>query len=405
MNEKARALLQKLSEIRVKLLGLASDATEETRAALTTELVNTETAFQAALAEAPEAPEARGGGEGAEFRALEARVSPLEYLAAASEFRAATGPNAEYNQALKLPVNEFPLRLLAPPPPPEERTTTAVDVALRPHGWVDRLFAASAAMYLGADMVEVAPGSASFPVTTGGGTPAQRGKEQTTAAAAWTIGVTEVDPKRMTLHYEYAIEDDARVPGLEAALLRDMRMALTERVDWTIFNGDDGATPNDGDVDGIFGLADVDETDVTQADKASTGILAAFTNLLDGLYAVVPSDLRVVASVGADRLWRSSIVNSAAENQTVARFLAENGVMYRSRAGIDTATADGDYAAAVGLQRGIAGALKCAMWPSARIIRDPYTGADDGQVKLTIHALWCPAYVRKDNLKVLKFVT
>ena len=81
MNKKAQDLLKKLSEIREKLLTAPADATEETRVALTTELVDTETAFRAALDEAPEVPEARGGGEGAEFRQLESRVDAFDYFA------------------------------------------------------------------------------------------------------------------------------------------------------------------------------------------------------------------------------------------------------------------------------------------------------------------------------------
>ena len=404
MNKKARDLLKKLSEIRSKLLGLADDATEETRAALTTELVDTETAFRAALDEAPEIPEGRGAGEGAEFRALEQRVNAFDYFDAARNFPHSRieGAAAEYNAALHLPAGEMPMRLLAPP---EERTVTDVDIAVRPTGWLDRLFAETAAVHLGFEMIEAEPGSKSFPVTTTGADPAQRGPEQVTAAGAWTVGVKTIDPTRMTLRYKFAVEDAARVPGLEQALIRDLRMAITERVDYTIFNGDTGANPNTGDIAGIFGLTGVTEVTLTQANKVkAVNTLSAFVDMLDGLHAVMPSDLRVVASVGADRLWRKTIANSAAENQTVSQFLEASGIMHRSREGIDTATADGDYGAAVGLQRGVMGALQCVMWPTMSIIRDPYSEAGAGAVNLIIHALWNYAIVRKSNLQVLKFV-
>ena len=96
-------------------------------------------------------------------------------------------------------------------------------------------------------------------------------------------------------------------------------------------------------------------------------------------------------------------MNSAAENQTLSQFLQASGVMHRSRAGIATTTAAADYGAAIGLQRGAQGALVCAMWPTASIIRDPYSEAGAGAVNLIIHSLWNYAIVRKANLHVLKF--
>ena len=49
------------------------------------------------------------------------------------------------------------------------------------------------------------------------------------------------DPTRMSVHLVFANEDAMRVPGLEDAFVRDMRMALRDRMDFVIFNGDDGA--------------------------------------------------------------------------------------------------------------------------------------------------------------------
>ena len=80
-----------------------------------------------------------------------------------------------------------------------------------------------------------------FPVTTAGASAAQRGKSEAAADAVWTIGVTELTPKRNAVRLIFGIEDAARIPGLESALTRDLRMALTEGVDRAIFLGDAGA--------------------------------------------------------------------------------------------------------------------------------------------------------------------
>ena len=63
------------------------------------------------------------------------------------------------------------------------------------------------------------------------------------------LSVTEMSPKRNAVRLLFNIEDTARIPGLESALTRDLRMALTEGIDCAVFVGDDGATPNAADID------------------------------------------------------------------------------------------------------------------------------------------------------------
>ena len=179
-----------------------------------------------------------------------------------------------------------------------------------PRTWLDRLFAETAAMRLGITMESVPVGAASFPVTTAGASAAQRGKDQSAADTAWTVGVVEMKPKRNAATLKFSIEDTARIPGLEAALTRDLRMALTEGIDRAIFIGDSGATPNAGDILGLTGAA-IDETTLTQANKIrGPETLATFTGLVDGIHANTLGDLNVVAAVGAYRLWESTVINS-----------------------------------------------------------------------------------------------
>ena len=81
----------------------------------------------------------------------------------------------------------------------------------------------------------VSPGVSSHPVTTAGPDPVQRGRSEAVADGSWTVGVTEIKPSRNTVRVALSIEDAARIPGLEGALRRDMRMAVTEKIDRTIF--------------------------------------------------------------------------------------------------------------------------------------------------------------------------
>ena len=247
----------RLSEVRSRLnevAGIEGDAfTDEIRSeadALQNEYRDLEVRHRAAIVaetavldDAERRHGAAGGGvadgEGAEFRALAGRVSVGRYVEnTMGAFRSASarglnltgGAELEFNQAVGLGPDQFPLRLLAGPEP-EVRATTSTDTTTKPKRWVDRLFADTAAEHLGIMLESVESGVASFPLTTGGGTPAQRGREQAAAAAAWTISATTFDPTRMSVYYEFANEDAMRVPGLEDSIVRDARKSLRERMD------------------------------------------------------------------------------------------------------------------------------------------------------------------------------
>ena len=346
-----------------------------------------------------------GDAEDREVRALRSRVKLSGYVAAAVEQRGADGAELEYNQARGIAGNRFPLELLAPPV--ETRATTDTDTTTTPRRWLDRLFAGTAAERIGITMESVPAGVASYPVTTAGASAAQRQRSTDAAAdAAWTIGVTEMKPKRNAVRLLFSIEDASRIPGLESALVRDLRMALMEGVDRAIFLGDAGATGTDADIIGLR-IAAINETTIKQADKIKgPETLAAFTGQVDGIHANGLGDLRVVTSVGAWRLWENTIINlaTATNNQTLAAFLRTAGLSWMSRGEIDTDTANGDFGAFVGRGRGIEGAGVSAIWEAGELIRDPFSGAAKGEVALTLCYLWDFALPRSDNFSRIKFV-
>ena len=347
---------------------------------------------------------------------LRGKVKLSGFIQAGFEKRAADGAEGEYLAALGIPTiglqggAAFPLELLAPPEKRrEDRAATDVDVLTMPRRWLDRLFADTAAMQLGISMESVPVGSASFPVTTAGASAAQRGKSQDAADAAWTIGVSELKPKRNAVRAVFSIEDAARIPDLESALTRDLRMALTEGVDRAIFIGDDGANPNAGDIVGLTTAA-ITETTVTQANKVKAAeTLKVFVDMLDGIHATSLGDLNIVAAVGAARLWESTVLSVASETasvfKTLAQFLRDSGLSWTIRGNIEDATANADFGAFVGRRKGIDGAGVAAIWEAGELIRDPYSAAAGGEVALTMCYLWDFALPRTSNFQRLKFVT
>ena len=210
-------------------------------------------------------------------------------------------------------------------------------------------------------------------------------------------------PKRNAVRLLFSIEDAARIPGLESALTRDLRMALVEGVDRAVFLGDAGATGTDADIVGL-NTAAVTENMVTQANKIlGPGTLAAFTGLVDGVHAMTLADLKVVAAVGAWRLWEDTIINSTADNMTLAAFLRMAGLSWSARGLIETATDDGDIGAFVGRGMGIDGAGVAAVWEAGELIRDPYSGAAKGEVALTLCYMWDFALPRTSNFARIVF--
>ena len=419
-----RELRERQSKERGRMaeLAVAETLTDETRAELdtiekgtpdlerqlraATVAVETEEAEQRAAGAAGDTP--AGDAEDRERAELRGKVRMGSYVAAAIEQRSADGAEAEYNAALGIAGNRFPLELLAPPERRaaiEDRANTAVDTATMPRTWLDRLFAGTASEAVGVTMESVPVGKSSHPVTTAGAAAAQRGKSEAADDAAWTIGVTELTPKRNAVRLIFGIEDAARIPGLESALTRDLRMALTEGVDRAIFLGDDGATPNTADIVGLTTAMGLVDKTITQANKIKgSNVLQAFAELIDGKAAMMPGDLKAVFAVGANTLWSHTLANTGASvDTTIAEFLRRFGLNWLTRGEIETMTDTGDFGAFVGLGRGLDGSGVAAVWEAGELIRDPYSGAAKGEIALTLCYLWDFGLPRAANFARVKF--
>ena len=381
------------------------DLERQLRAA--TVAVETEETEQREAAKAGAGPE--GDTEDRERAELRGKVKLGGYVAAAIEQRGADGAEAEYNAAVGIAGNRFPLELLAPPEQRaarvEDRQVTGVDTATMPRTWLDRLFSGTAAEAVGVTMESVPTGKSSHPVTTMGATAAQRGKSEVADDAGWTLSVTEMTPKRNTVRLLFNIEDTARIPGLESALTRDLRMTLVEGIDRAVFLGDNGATPNAGDIVGLTTAAGLVEKSIPQAGKVKgSDTLQVFAELIDGKAAMMPSDLKAVFAVGANTLWSHQLANTGASvDTTIAEFLRRFGLNWMTRGDIETTTADTEFAAFVGLGRGLAGSGVGAVWEAGELIRDPYSGAAKGEVALTLCYLWDFKLPRASNFARVTF--
>ena len=346
--------------------------------------------------------------EDLERRELEKSIGFEPYLRASmSGHGVVSGPEAEFNQEFGLSAEQFPLQLLTRGDDLgdlEKRASIDGDAKVNQGSWIDRLFSDTAAARLGITFPSVAPGVAAYPVTTGSGDPVQRGREQAATAGVFTKTVTELKPTRNAVHGVYSIEDNARLPGLADAIGRDMRAAMVEKIDRTVFLGDSGADETTANITGLTTAA-ITELTLTQVEKVQ-GLdwLSLFAALMDGKHAATESDLNIVLSVGANQLMLSTRELATVSSETIARFLRNNGITWSTRGDIDTATGDGKFGAFIGLKRGQAGTAVAPVWSAATLIRDPYSGAKSGEVQLTLSYLWAFGIPRTDNYRRVKFV-
>lgn len=420
--KKSVELTQKLREVQASKARLSatlnglnggSETTTEQRAELVRlsneeaeglDAINKAEVEERAAAEAAER-RADASGETAELRELKGKAQFTDYLSAGIERRSLSGASLEYAQHRKCGGNRFPLDVLAPAPL-EERATTSIDPISAPATWLDMLFADAMARHLGITFEGVAPGVRTHPVTTGGADGVQRSKGEAVAAGSWVMGLKELKPKRHSIMNVASQEDMFRVPGLEDALVRQARASIIQSVDSAIFSGDAGAAGTDADIAGLQTEAGTEKT-ITQANKVKgLDTLKAFVEMVDGKHASALSDVRVVASVGSNVLWgTTALPTPATTGETVAQFLMRAGLSWRTREGIDVATANGDFGAYVGLMRGIEGAGVAAFWSEGEIVRDEFSSAHKGEVRFILSYFWDFALARASNFARLKYVT
>lgn len=413
---KSQEITIKLSEKRQRvndLLGKAEKSETELNEldSLTKDLQGLEVEYRAAVtAEGAALSDARDlfddDGESAELRQIRGKVSVGSYLNAARESRNAGGAEAEFNAALKMDADAFPLILLAGKEP-EKRMTTNTDTAVKPRGWLDRLLAETMADYLGISFQSVDPGVAAYPVTQTGGSGQQRGRKEDAAESGWLVNVTELKPTRNAVHLVFSKEDSMRIPMLEEALTRDMRAALRTSIDRAVFLGDDAANENSADIVGLNTAAGVTEKTLTQQNKVQPGpTLTVFNSLIDGLHASEMADLRIVASEGSHVLWTGTILSleseTASEFLTMGNFLMENMIKWRVRK-LESATTDGKFGAFMSLARGLTGAGVAPVWSAGELVRDPYTKAKSGECRLTLSYYWNFGLPRAANFARLKY--
>lgn len=386
-------IAKRQSEIRqalATLVGKDTPTDDETRQmeALDAEYRANETRFRAALtAEDTERREAGADLEtrsGREWSDLVAGFELRQVVAAIEEGRSLSGKTAEVVEEMRshggyrgIPV---PLGAL------EQRdlvagTTTSADVpkpvAMRP--LIDRIFPASVASRLGGEVINITSGAVAIPVATAG------------AVAGWAPteganvpGPVPFDFAERMLEPDHTLGVHMRITrkalkqagdGLEQAIRRDMNAAVQTELDRAILMGSGTNGEPLGIITGAatYGIAST----AVGAAASWSAFRAAAVAFMDGNLVKSPSDIRMAFD---PKVW-ADLDDALIAGTAVSQW--DRLVKHVPAGQIALAPTLPDGTAVLTTNTGGIAPFYVGIWGGLDVIRDPYSDAQSGTLRLT----------------------
>ena len=264
--------------------------------------------------------------EGRELRSIVDRATLGNYMQTALNDGVLDGAESELNAALEIrggAGTQIPWHMLAEVGEDYEKRADAVTpapdtVGATQSGILGRVFAHTAAAWLGVTMPQVPVGAAVYTtLTTSGAAIGPQAKDGKVEAAAGVFTPQSVGPTRLTARYLFRMEDAAVLRGMEESLRADLRGALGEELDKQIIAGD-GTAPNfDGFHGALTAAANV------SAVATANNYIAALSGAVDGRYALSIDDVRML--VGAETYAQMMTLFFASTSVNVSDYLAQAG--------------------------------------------------------------------------------
>ncbi|MEW6628696.1 MAG: phage major capsid protein [Pseudomonadota bacterium] len=390
-------IARRQSEIRQALAGLAgkdSPTEDETRSmeTLDAEYRSNETRYRAALiAEDGERREAGAELEtrsDREFADLVAGFEMRQVVLALDEGRALSGRTAEVVQELRSAggYRGMPVPLMALEVRAGETVAAGTPDPIQTRPIIDRLFPASVAAQMGAQLISIGSGAVEWPVTTSSVTAGWADGELANVPGPTTYATTDKALKpEQTLGIHMRVSRKAMLQSgdaLEQAIRRDMNGTMATELDKAIFRG----TGSNGQPLGVIpGAATYGITSTDAAGMASWAALRAAVvrfmtaNAASGPGAVkalvrpelwnVMDDLEAFTGTGITE-WDRFVKNIPAPVMTTSALAAPSGDPLETQV-LLTTSAGGVAPIFVGL------------WGAVDLIRDPYSDAQSGGLRLT----------------------
>lgn len=403
------------SEIRQALAGLvgkASPTEDETRAmeAFDAEYRTNETRLRASLiAEDTERREAGADLEtraGREWSDMVAGFQMRQVIAALNEGRNLDGKTAEVVTELRNAggYRGIPVPLLALEARAGETVSTGTPDPLQTRPIIDRLFPASVAARMGAQMIAIGSGAVEWPVATSAVTAGWADGETGTVAdpTAYTTTDRALKPE-CTMGVQMRITRKALLQSgdaLEAAIRRDMNGAMAAELDRAIFLG----TGADGQPLGLIPGATAYGIAATAVDASPSWATfrKAVVRFMARNAASTPADVRALIRPEVWDAMEDQLTATAAPKFEFDRMAEKLGGIAMS----STALADptGTPKACKALLTTNAGGVAPAfvgMWGAVDLIRDPFSDAASGGLRLTALTTCDVTVARGAQLEIL----
>ena len=341
-----------------------------------------------------------------ERRRILADSSIVPFMAEALEGKKLDGREAEVRAAVlgENAGNEVPIDLLLNTNWLEQRAlfaegklelrqtdaVTPVDAAALADGSqaaiAARVFTRSVAGRLGVAIPTVPAGSAVYPIMVSGTTAEMANDGARVDAAAGSFTGHNLDPIRVSAAYLFNVRQTLQLRGFEDILRRDLAALIADKMDDQVINGN-GVAPN---VNGF--LNELPAAAALTAVSSFASFLSIFSSRVDGLNAYNLSDLRAI--VGKDTLEHAYTIYHTNGETPAYEFVASriNSMGVSSRIPAKDASKDQTNIMALTSYPGRNAVMP--VWRGMELIRDPYTNAAEGQVRLTAVAFF--------NFKVLR---
>lgn len=390
-------IARRQSEIRQELAGLAGKETpteDETRSmeTLDAEYRSNETRYRAALI--AEDGERREAGAELETRAdremadLVAGFEMRQVVLALGEGRQLEGRTAEVVQELRSAggYQGVPVPLMAFETRAGETVASGTPDPIQTRPIIDRLFPGSVAAQMGAQMISIGSGAVEWPVATSSVTAGWADGELANVPGPTTYATTDKALKpEQTLGIHMRVSRKAMLQSgdaLEQAIRRDMSGTMAAELDKAIFLG----TGSNGQPLGVVpGAATYGITSTDAAALATWGALrAAVVRFMTANAAAGPEAVRALIR---PELWAFLDDAEAFDGTGVTewqRAKGQLGSMVQTTNAL--AAPSGDPLETQVLLTTNAGGVSpifVGMWGAVDMIRDPYTDAQSGGLRLT----------------------
>ena len=347
------------------------------RRELLAELDTVQTERRTALEAEANQPEHRADGlspEELEFRDLDGRAELRNAVSALIQGRELDGAELELQRHRGLAGCEIPFDMLAPRAralPGIEHRVDAATVAPattqdNQRSPLARVFARSATMALGVEMPAVPTGDLSVPVLSGTQAASNVAKDASVGdAAAGTLTAITFTPTRIQFEYVMRREDRARMLGLDDLLRTDISMAVSDRVDAQVLNGN-GTAPNFG---GFLSAAASGGLPALAAGTTALDYALALTEMnrgVDGRYSGSTQETSMVVNPQTYRLLGTVVNSGSGETGT----MTYSRMLSRFMASANMPAVANDNAQGIAAKLGAGTNALCPAWGGLSLIVD-----------------------------------